>query len=300
VAAGVLALAACTSASHADQRGAPQTLHDGTITVGSFDFAESELLSELYSQALERGGYRVERAFDLGPREFVAPALDRGLVEFVPEYAGTAAQFFSVGSVTPGVTPARAHDALVRSLAGHRLVALASAPAQDANAFGVTRGTAARFGLRTLSDLARAAPHLVFGGPPECASRPLCLLGLERGYGARFEAVVTTLDAGGPLTRQALREGEIDVGLLFTSDPAVGGDGLVELTDDRALQPADNVTPIVRTEVAERWGPTLVARVDDVSARLTTGALRELNAQVMAGRTSRAVATAWLDAQGLR
>jgi len=88
--------------------------------------------------------------------------------------------------------------------------------------------------------------------------------------------------------------------LCVETTPAVGGDGLVELTDDRALQPADNVTPIVRTEVAERWGPTLVARVDDVSARLTTGALRELNAQVMAGRTSRAVATAWLDAQGLR
>src|SRR5207344_3115165 len=111
------------------------------ITVGSFDFAESQLLAEIYSQALERGGYRVRRAFDLGPREFVGPALARGLVELVPEYAGTALLFFGVGSAAAGSDPSSTHEALATTLGGLHLAALAAAPAQDANAFAVTRET---------------------------------------------------------------------------------------------------------------------------------------------------------------
>src|SRR4051794_19748382 len=103
-------------------------LNDDAITVGSFDFAESKVLAEVYSQALEAAGFHVVRAFGLGPREFVAPALQRGLIEFVPEYAGTATSFLSIGRTTSGEDVATTHAQLVRSLGNRGLTALAAAP----------------------------------------------------------------------------------------------------------------------------------------------------------------------------
>ena len=290
-------LVGCEAGSDGARR--PAEAGDGTVTVGSFDFTENELLAELYSQALEAGGHDVRRAFNLGPREFVAPALARGLVDLVPEYAGTALQFLSLGAVPPGPHVAGTHADLVRTLGSRGLTALAPAPAQDANTFVVTRPTAERLGVRTLSDMAAAAPGLTFGGPPECSTRPYCLAGLERVYGLRFKEVVP-LDAGGPLTRQALREGGVDVALLFTSDPSLSSAGFVELADDRQLQPADNVIPLLRTEVVARAGPGLARVLDAVSARLTTDELRALNAMVDRGAAVPSVAAAWLQGQGLR
>ena len=106
----VLALSACGSSGGSGAPDAARTIGDDSITVGSFAFAESELLGELYSQALERGGFHVDRRFNLGPREFVAPALARGLVELVPEYAGTAVQFFSAGEESAGSNAAATHE----------------------------------------------------------------------------------------------------------------------------------------------------------------------------------------------
>src|SRR4051794_18126301 len=164
-------------------RGPPNALHDRAITVGSFDFAESELLAEIYSQSLEGNGYRVRRAFNLGPREFVAPAFRGGLLEFVPEYAGTALQFVSLGAVNSGADIVETRAALVKALAGEPVAVLDSAPAQDANAFVVSRATAEQYNIHTLSELAAVASRLTFGGPPECESRPLCVGGLQRVYG---------------------------------------------------------------------------------------------------------------------
>jgi osmoprotectant transport system substrate-binding protein len=286
-----MALLACGSTTRPALR--DSALGDDAITVGSFDFAESSLLAEIYSQALERHGYTVRRSFDLGPREFVAPALSRGLIELVPEYAGTALDFRSLGTAAGTADVQSTHDRLVRALRGTRVTALAPAPAQDANTFVVTRATAAREGLRTLSDLAKVAPHLSFGGPPECPSRRECLAGIRRVYGAEFEEFVE-LDAGGPITRQAVAQGYVDVALLFTTDPSITRRGLVELVDDRGLQPAENVVPLIRTELRARFGLKLVRVLDGVSADLTTDALGQLNGEVAAGATTARVAARWL------
>ncbi len=141
------------------------------------------------------------------------------------------------------------------------MLALAAAPAQNANTFVVTAETAARLDLDEVSDLAAVAGRLTFGGPAECATRRLCLVGLTDVYGVTFGDVLA-LDPGGPVTRQALRNGEIDVALLFTTDPAIEREGFVELTDDRGLQPAENVTPLIRSEVVERWGDDVVGVID--------------------------------------
>ncbi len=299
LAAGALIVGAAGCSSEASDEPRATALGNGSITVGSFDFAESRLLAEIYSQALEHQHFPVQRAFGLGPREFVEPALSRGLVELVPEYAGTAVQFLTLGAVEPSVDVAATHAALVSTLEGRRLQALAPAPAQNANTFVLTSALADRLGLRTLSDMVRVAPQLTLAGPPECPSRPACLLGLRRTYGLDFKRFVA-LDLDKPVVLQALLAGDVDVALLFTTDPAITEHGLVELVDDRQLQPAENITPIVRTEVVERWGPPLVAVIDRVSGRLTTDTLRQLNAEVARGTPPAAVATAWLDLEPAR
>jgi osmoprotectant transport system substrate-binding protein len=285
-------VAACGSGSRST---ATQTaLADQAISVASFNFPESVLLAEIYSQALEAGGFTVKRTFDLGPRELVDPALMRGLVELVPEYAGTALQFVSVGRDAPGSDVAATQAALARALEGTPVTALGSAPAQDANTFVERRQTAQRTGTTKLSDLSGNARSLTFGGPPECPQRPLCLAGLKDRYGIDFGQVIP-LDTGGPLTMQALRSGGVDVALLFTTDPATVDPELVELADDRGLQPTENVTPLVRRDVITKFGPKVRERVDAVSTRLTTAVLRGLNAELASKPGSvRAVAARWL------
>ena len=292
----VVALASC--AADDDAAVAQTALGDDAITVGSFGFSESVLLAEIYSQALEADGYRVERAFGLGPRELVGPALSTGLIELLPEYAGSALTFRSLGSSEPSADVTTTRGGLERVLAGTDVVALAAAPAQNANTFVVTPATARRHGLATLSDLAGVDEGLVFGGPPECERRPLCLLGLQERYGLQFGDVVT-LDGGGPVTHAALRAESVHVALLFTTDPSL--DDYVELTDDRGLQPAENVTPLLHREVVERWGPDVVELIDGVSAALDTDTLRAMNAadaEEPGSDDVRAIAAEWLRSEG--
>ena len=154
-------------------------------------------------------------------------------------------------------------------------------------------------GLRSVAGLARVAPRLAFDGPPECPERIYWLLGLKQVYGLRFRVFVP-LDAGGPLTLQALQAGDIGVALLFSTDPAITADHLVVLADDRGLQPAENVVPLVRRDAVARYGPRLLAVPGTVSARLTTGSLRALDARVeLRGDDPGLVAQGWLRARGL-
>ena len=295
VVASVLVVSACSS-STASQR-TESALADDAVTIGSFDFPESAVLAEVYGQALTAAGFHVQFKPSLGPRELVLPALRQGLVELVPEYAGTALQFLSLGAEQPSADVGITHAALVRALADDHVVAAAPAPAQDANAIVVTARTAARYHLATISDLAVVAPQLTFGGPPECPNRPFCLQGLNGTYGLAFRAFVP-LDAGGPVSVQALVSGEVDVVLLFTTDPRIAVDGLVELVDDRHLQPAENVTPVLRKEVIDRWGADVLRLIDRLSSRLTTDDLRAMTGQLRNGTQPAAVAAAWLASHG--
>lgn len=290
---------ACSEGRQGDT--APEPLEDDAITVGSFDFDESMLVAEIYSQALEAKGFEVQRAFSLGPREFLGPALRSGLVEFVPEYAGTALDFISLGEADPSDDAAGTHAQLQAVLRGSGIRVLDAAPAQNANVFVVTRATAGEHDLQRLSDLIPLAEEMTFGGPPECASRRLCLGGLRDVYDVRFGEVLT-LDASGPLTRQALDGAHIDVGLMFSTDPALAGGEYVVLEDDHNLQPAENITPLVRAEVVERWGNECTDVIDAVSARLTSATMQRLNVRISddAGPDAmQRVAADWLQSEGL-
>jgi osmoprotectant transport system substrate-binding protein len=287
----LLSLVACGS-----EAAPPVTtvLDDDAITIGSFNFPESDVLAEVYAQALEGRGFTVDRQLDIGPRELLIPALQRGLVELVPEYAGSLLGFFG-GSASSD--PVATHQQLVAALSSRGLTALGAAPAQDRNTFVISEKTADGLDVRSLTDLHSYAPGLTFGGPIECPDRALCLKGLEDVYGLRFNEFVA-LDTGGPLTAQALNDGTIDVGLLFSSDPNIGAGGLVELRDDRHLQPAENVTPVLSQATLNRFGAPLSDVLNAVSALLRTSELRAMNAATIDGEPPADVARDWLRSHG--
>ena len=247
------------------------------IVVASQPFPESVMVATMYARALEAAGHPVVLHTSYGRREIYVPALQAGGrakgVDLVPEYAASMLEFVNgnAGEATGdlGATMTR----LRGRLEPEGLVALEPSRATNQNAFAVTRATAERLNLRTLSDLAPLAAGMTLGAGAECPTRPFCLPGLERVYGLRFGAF-RALDAGGPRTKSALTSGEIDVGLVFSSDGAVTALQLVVLEDDKRLQAADNLVPVIRADVLDAD----VRRVlDGISAALTTDDLVDLN-----------------------
>ncbi|HEU4481297.1 MAG TPA: ABC transporter substrate-binding protein [Actinomycetota bacterium] len=294
----VLALALLSSAACGSSDREPPADPD-SIVVGSFDFTESRVLARVYASALTAAGYEVELLPSVGTREIMEPALEQGQVDLVPEYQGTALTFISFGNVDVPADPRAAHQMLVERFAERGIVPLDFAHAVNKNEVVVTRELAVQHDLRMISDLRSLAPELIFGGPPESPSRPLCLVGLEAEYDLSFADFVP-LDPGGPLTVAALDAGEVDVALLFSTNPAIGLEGFVALEDDRRLQPPENVVPVVREEVLGTHGPGIEEVIDAVTAKLTTTALREFNAAVdLDGRSASDVATEWLNSEGL-
>lgn len=269
------------------------------IIVASFDFPESALLAELYAGILEADDYPVTRLINLGSRETVDPALLQGQVDLVPEYLGTALAFSSLGRSNPSSNTRDMTKKLTAVLQPRGVSVAKPAEAQNRNGIVVTKETAERYGLVAISDLREEASGFIFGGPPECPERPLCLPGLKARYGLRFETFLP-LDAGGPATVGALQTGEVDVGLLFTTDPDIVAHQFVLLEDDRELQPAENIVPILRSEVLNRYGSGLLKTIGKVTRRLTTSDLRTLNRGTeLEGRSPRIVAGEWLAQQGL-
>jgi osmoprotectant transport system substrate-binding protein len=173
---------------------------------------------------------------------------------------------------------------------------LTPSAAQDTNQFVANAETAQRFDLTTMSSLAPVADQLTFGGPPECPQRPFCLPGLHDVYGVLFDDF-TPLDAGGPLTVDALKADEVQIGLLFSTDPSIGRNGFVPLEDDRQLQNAENITPLIRSE---KLNGEVRALLDAVSARLSTERVTELVGEVVIdGQDIPTVARGFLTANGL-
>jgi osmoprotectant transport system substrate-binding protein len=295
----LLVLILLAAGCHQDQAPAPPPSDPRrpTIELASFDFPESETLAELYGQALAQHGFPVEQVVQLGAREVVAPALEQGKVDMVPEYLGSALNFLNFLNDRDRVAtadPALTHARLEQAFALRGVSVLAYAPAQDRNGFAVTGDLARSHNLEKISDLAPLAPQLSIGGPPECPERPLCLEGLQDVYELRFARFKPMPDRG--VTAAELHSGEIDVGMLDTTNPHLIGNDLVLLEDDRRLQPAENVVPVIRREVLDAYGPALVSLVNSVSAQLTTAELTRLNLQVLKGQPAADAASGWLRA----
>jgi osmoprotectant transport system substrate-binding protein len=268
------------------------------VVVASFNFPESELLAQIYAQALAGAGIPVDLELNLGPRELVMPAFQQGLVDLVPEYVGSALTALHPGAtVGPGDTVSERSE-LVRAVQPWGGQVLASAPAQNQNGLVVTRATATKYGLRAVSDLSRVASRLILTGPAECPQRDYCLQGLQRVYGLRFRGFIPFDGEDERVT--ALNEQVADVAVMFTTDAYLATGDLVLLADDRNLQPAENITPLVSGVAMSRYGERLAQALDAVSARLTTANLIFLNWRVLLdGKDPRTEARGWLERHGL-
>jgi len=270
------------------------------VIVGSTNFYEQVTLGELYAQILEANGYKVTRKFNLGTREIVQPALQSGQIQVLAEYVATLVKFLDK-NVDPTGDKAQATKVLQDLLKAKSLTVLDAADATDQNGFVVTKETAAKFNLKKVSDLTPIAGQLVLGGPPECPSptRPYCIIGLKDTYGIVFKDF-KPLDAGGPLTVAALEGKQVDVGLLFTSDPGITAKGFVLLDDDKKLQRADNIAPVVRDDLLAKDNGDIKKLLNSISAKLSLAELVDLNKQVVVDKKdSKDVASAWLKKQGL-
>ena len=241
-----------------------------SLNLASKNFAGAQVLSQVWGQALASQGGHVTFTDDVGPTEVVFPALQAGTFDAYADYQGTLLSYLGG---TPTANRAKTHAALVAKLQGTGITVSDAAPAVDVNGFYVTRKTANRYRLRTVSDLAKAAPKLTIGAPPECPTRPLCLGNTsQRVYGLDFERVVP-IDPNGPATERALRRGTIDVAVLFTGSSVIPADAVL-LRDDKGLQPADNPVLVMRVVAAS---PETVRVANTVAAAITTNAYNTMS-----------------------
>lgn len=300
-AAFVAASVIVTACGGAGTGGASPSVSRPAVTVGSTNFYEQLTLGELYKQILEANGYKVTPKFNLGNREIVYPALKSGQIDIQADYLATLLAFVDKdGKIAKPTTDKNETLAgLKKAIDADGLTVLDAADATDQNGFVVTKDTATAKNLKKISDLAPVASTMVLGGPPECPQRPFCALGLKSVYGLAFKEF-RPLDAGGPLTVTALEGKQIDVGLLFTSDPSIVAKSFVLLDDDKHLQLADNIAPVVRKDLISKDDGTLTRLLNSISAKLTQAELNDMNKQVAVDKKdSKEVAAAWLKKQGL-
>lgn len=270
-----------------------------TITVGSANFPEAVILAEIYAQGLENEGYEVTKKLSIGARELYFPALERGDIDVLPEYVGSLLSFLTKQKVTASADPAEAYEQLTTELEKKDdVVALAAAEAQDKDGIVSNKQTADEHKLKKVSDLAPVASQLVMGGPPECPTRQACLKGLKDVYGIELKEF-KPLDVGGPQTVELLKSNEIQLANLFTTDARIAANGFVLLEDDKGIVGAENVLPVVRSELVDAYGDELVDFLDSITAKLTTEGLTELNKQVDIDKEDpEDVAAAWLTENG--
>ncbi len=290
----VVAVGGCTGRSGSPVR--PEDPRRPVIRVASFDFVESQILGELYGQSLAQGGYPVEMVLAVGPRETAVPSLQQGKVDLVPEYLGSALDFLHRGERVATADAARTHALLAQAFRASGVAVPAYAPAEDQNGIAVTEQTAAAHRLERISDLAPLASRLTFGGPPECPQRLLCLNGLRTVYGLAFKQFVPMPSF--TVTAAALQQHEIDAGMIVTTDGNLAISGLVLLDDDRHLQPAENVVPVIRDRIIAAYGTRLTRLLNQVTAQLTTKDLIGLNRRAEQGEQPHAVAADWLRRHG--
>jgi osmoprotectant transport system substrate-binding protein len=270
-----------------------------TVRIGSTNFGEQVILAEAYAQILEANGYPVERKLNLGSREIVQPALASNQIDLYPEYLATMLAFVSRGEQQGSTDAEETHRQLQEILKPRGIAVLDYAPGANTSGFVVTKATADKLGLTRVSDLAPVGKQIVLGGAPECLQRPFCLVGLRERYGITFKEF-RPLDVSGPLTTAALEGGQIDVAVTYTTDAKIAARGWVLLEDDKGLQLADNVAPVVREDLLTRAPTDLRTLIDSLAPRLTTATLTELNRQADVDRRDpKRVAADWLRANGL-
>ncbi len=264
-----------------------------TIIIGPANFEEQAIVSNIWADVLKKGGYQVTVEPTLGARAIVVPAIEKGQINLEPDYAASLLAYLHNGAVLPAadnITTAIPADQ--KALASFGVTVLPATKALDTNIFAVTKATATKDHLTTISSLKPYASKLTLGGPPECPSNAGCELGLEKLYGLKF-AGFKSLDEAGPLSVAALKNGEVQVVELYSSNGAVVSNNFVALTDNKHLEGADYIVPVIRKSVDT---PGVAKILNSIDAKLTTTAISKLNLDVTAQQEQpAAVAQTWVN-----
>ena len=293
VAASTLALAACGSAESVGGNTSTGGSENGstTLIVGSQDYYSNEIIAEAYAQALEGAGFTVDRQLRIGQREVYMPELSAGSIDVFPEYTGNLLQYLDADAT------ARSTDevyAALQTALPSGLRALEQAPATDQDSYVVTADFAAAHSLASIGDLASAGT-LTLGGNSELQTRPYGPTGLSQTYGVTV-GFTPIEDSGGPLTVKALKDGDIQLANIYSSDPALADGTLKVLDDPKGLFLASHVVPLASSRVSDQ----AAAVINRVSAAMDAQDLVEMNrASTVEQKSASQIAREWLISEGL-
>jgi osmoprotectant transport system substrate-binding protein len=269
----------------------------GTIKIGSKDFTEEFIVAELYAQLLENAGFTVERKINLGGTPIAQAAITNGDIDLYPEYTSTG--LLTVLKQQPLKEPGEILAAVKKGYEDQfKLTWLEPSPFNDTQGLAVTQATADKYGIKTYSDLATKAPELTIGGPAEFAEREDGIKGLQATYGG-FQFKEFKQLGTGPLRYDALKGGDVDVVVVFTTDARIAADKLVVLQDDKTLYPIYNIAPVIRQDTLAA-NPAVADTLNKLAPLLTDSVITGLNAQVdIDGKEYAAVAKEFLAGSGL-
>ncbi|NNC10794.1 ABC transporter substrate-binding protein [Planctomonas sp. JC2975] len=289
-----VALAGCASSSPLDSSSTSTAKAGGPIVVGSANFPESEIIAQIYTQALKDNGVDSSIKPNIGAREVYLKALQDGSIDLIPEYSGSLLQYYDPSSTAQSSDDVYAalSDALPK---GYQV--LDQAKAQDADSYNVTKAFSQKWGVTSLADLTKVTVPLTVGANPEFADRPYGIKGLKSAYG-----VTATLDpisdGGGPLTVKALQDGTVQLADIYTTSSAIKDNDFVTLKDPKNIIIAENVVPIINSSKVDDKVSNILNKV---SATLTTDDLVTMNdkSSGSAKESAEQIAKEWLAEKNL-
>ncbi|HWG11933.1 MAG TPA: ABC transporter substrate-binding protein [Streptosporangiaceae bacterium] len=294
-----VAVAACSSSGSGSKSGsssnplAPSS--SSSVVVGSANFPEDELLAQIYADALQGAGVKVSTKLNIGAREVYYPEVVKGAISIIPEYNG-ALLTTSVDKTSTAASTADV-DAALKAKLPSTVEILNSSAAQDKDSITVTQANAAKYHLKSISDLSSVAKGWVIGGPSEFQTRADGIVGLKKVYGLTFKSF-SPLDESGPITLAALQSGKVQAADVFTTTPQIITDKLLSLSDPKDMFAAQNVLPLVYKKAASA---KVVSTLNAVSAKLTTAELLSMDKSLSVDHKSYTeVASTFISQQGLK
>jgi osmoprotectant transport system substrate-binding protein len=267
-----------------------------TVTIGTKNFTEEFILGQLYKQALEAKGYKVDYNENIGSSELIDTAITSGKINFYPEYTGVIVLDLAKHK-RPPATAAATYAAAKAFEESRGLTLLNRTPFFDADSFGMLRATANKLHVKTIADM-KKVKHFSYAGFPECRTRITCLLGLKQIYGLKQVKFVPLSSIS---VYTLLNQKKITAGDVFSTDPQLAGKKYIVLRDTKHIFGFQNVAPVITKQLASDGGSAFAAAVNAVSAKLSVPAIRAMNKAVGIDKKSAAdVADAFLKANGLK
>jgi len=292
VVGAALALSGCASSNPLTTGGSGASSKT-TLIVGSQQYYSNEIVAEIYSQALEANGFKVDRQFNIGQREVYLPEIEAGKIDVFPEYIGSLLQ--ALDKNAKGGTADEVYSALAAKLPTG-LKVLDKAAAADQNSWTVTKAFADKYHLTDIASLKNVTEPIIVGGNSELETRPYGPTALKAKYGITTAGFKAVEDSGGPLTVKALVDNEIQLANIYTADPNIKSNNLVALADPDGLFFPDNLAPVVSKKVDSKAADVL----NRVQAKLSQDDLVSMNSESVNEKKSAAViAKAWLAKVGI-